>query len=349
MSRAFSAWGTQLLRGDGETPENFTPIAELTKIARNGAKADLVDVTNFDSPSYREKLVTMLDAGDVVFLGNFIPTDPGQTLVGQDFDARALRNWQMVLPGGRGTFPFRAYVSEWPYISLEVDKSVTFSGKLAITGNPGAPGPVSPPGGVRTGGGETGPPSVIQQAFAQGLETAEGTPTLRLPNPATGGNYLISAARWQSDGTGNLPSIAGSGYWIPLFLIPGKGIWYQVAAGGPVSATFSLNEAFAFHSDAYLMEVAVPAGVGFSAQPASGNSNTAAVEAGGVSISVELGGFPFSDVTWAAAMFAFDDGAIVSAIAVLLSDDGFHGSIPAGWTSQFPSAVPTWSEILASA
>lgn len=135
-SSAFAGQGTQLQLGDGGSPEAFATIAEVTKVQRSGSKMDLVDVTNMDSVgAYREKLATLLDAGELSFDANYIPGDITQQALQSQFDNRTLSNWKVVLPGGRGTFSFKAYSISADF-DLSVDKASSFSGKLAITGQP---------------------------------------------------------------------------------------------------------------------------------------------------------------------------------------------------------------------
>src|ERR1700738_4924607 len=99
-SRAFAGQGTQLQLGDGGSPENFTTLAEITKIVRGGSKMDLVDVTNMDSiGAYREKLATLLHGGEITFDANYIPQDTSQQSLQSQFDGRILSNWKIVLPG----------------------------------------------------------------------------------------------------------------------------------------------------------------------------------------------------------------------------------------------------------
>lgn len=135
-SRAFAGQGTQLQLGDGQSPENFSTIAEITKVGRTGSKMDLVDVTNMDSiGAYREKLATLLDAGQVAFDANYIPQDATQQALQGQFDGRTLSNWRIVIVGGRGTFLFKAYSTSSDF-DLSVDKASTFSGKLELSGQP---------------------------------------------------------------------------------------------------------------------------------------------------------------------------------------------------------------------
>jgi predicted secreted protein len=140
MSKAFQGIGTKLQRGDGAGPEVFTTIAEMVKVQQSGSKADIVDVTNLDSPNaYKEKLVTILDAGQIAFDGNMVADDATQQAVQADFDGRVLHNWKVILPVDpattitRGHWEFEAYVTSIDFDTPH-DKQATISGKLEITG-----------------------------------------------------------------------------------------------------------------------------------------------------------------------------------------------------------------------
>ena len=135
-SSAFAGRSSQLKRGDGASPEVFSTITEIKRITRTGAKADLADVTNMDSGSYREFLPTLLDAGELNFDGNYIPSDATQQTLQSDFDGQVKHNWQVVMPGSRGIWHFAGYLVGLDLPDLQVDKEATFSAKLKITGAP---------------------------------------------------------------------------------------------------------------------------------------------------------------------------------------------------------------------
>jgi predicted secreted protein len=141
-SKAFAGQGAALTMGNGASPEVFTKLAELKSIQRSGAKADQVDVTNMDSiGAYREYLATLLDAGEISFTGNYIPSDATQAALQTTFDARAVVNWKIVLPPAGtyivslGTWTFAAFVTAFDF-DIPHDKEATISGKLKITGKP---------------------------------------------------------------------------------------------------------------------------------------------------------------------------------------------------------------------
>lgn len=123
---------------DGGT--TYLTIAEMTKVQGTGSKADVIDVTNMDSPSaYREKIVTLLDAGEISFDGNFVADDATQAAVQSDFDTRTQNKWKIVLPidpattTPRGHWDFSANVTSIDF-DIQHDKAVVISGKLTISG-----------------------------------------------------------------------------------------------------------------------------------------------------------------------------------------------------------------------
>lgn len=133
-SQGFAGQGTQLQVGDGGSPETFTTIAEITKIQGTGAKTDIIDLTNMDSTgAYREKLATLLDAGEINFDANFVPSNTTQQSLQAKFDGRTKSDWKIVLPGVRGTWSFTAFIGGIDF-DVTVDKQVVMSGKLVISG-----------------------------------------------------------------------------------------------------------------------------------------------------------------------------------------------------------------------
>jgi predicted secreted protein len=130
MSNAFKAQGTLLKRAG-------TTIAEVVNIQRSGSKADLADVTNMDSSgAYREYLPTLLDGGEISATLNYLGNaDATQANLQSDFDSQSLQTWTIVLPGGKGTWTFSAYVTDVSF-NLPHDKQAELSTKLKITGQP---------------------------------------------------------------------------------------------------------------------------------------------------------------------------------------------------------------------
>jgi len=139
-SKAFAGRGSALELGTGGVTPTYTKIAELKKITRGGSKADMADVTNMDSGTYREFLPTLLTAGEISFEGNSVPSDATQQSLQTQFDNQTLSPWKILLPQigspptSQGGYTFNAYVSALDLPDLQVDKEATIAGKLHITG-----------------------------------------------------------------------------------------------------------------------------------------------------------------------------------------------------------------------
>lgn len=127
------AFGTQLLRGDGGTPEIFTAIANVTSISGPGLSRETIDVTAHDSPDgWMEFLGGLKDAGEVSADINYDPSKH-DTLVA-DFDDDEPRNYQLVFPDAT-TWSIQAILTgfepEAPY-----DDKLAASLTFKVTGKP---------------------------------------------------------------------------------------------------------------------------------------------------------------------------------------------------------------------
>jgi len=137
-TKATSAQGVQLKRGDGATSESFTKIAEQIDWKGPSRKANTIDATSFDSTSM-ESIGGLPDQGEVTLNGLFVGTDAQQAGLITDFNAQTLRNYQLVLndqPSG-GSRPtseaFAARVTSYEFGGA-VNQAVKFSVTLKITG-----------------------------------------------------------------------------------------------------------------------------------------------------------------------------------------------------------------------
>ncbi|MGW9249754.1 phage tail tube protein [Streptomyces badius] len=131
-------FGVQLKRGDGEDPEVFTAIADITNLSGPGLSRETLDVTSHGSPDgWMEFLGGLKDPGEVSADINYQPA-LHDTLVA-DFDDTAPRNYQIVFPDtGATTWSFPAIITgfepEAPYDD-KAAASLTFkvSGKPVIS------------------------------------------------------------------------------------------------------------------------------------------------------------------------------------------------------------------------
>lgn len=93
-----AAYGTLLLRGDANTPEVFTEIAEVTNISGPAWALDALEMTNHESSGDREFVGGLIDGGEITLECNFIPTDTTQGLDGgvlDDLTTRTSHNYQL--------------------------------------------------------------------------------------------------------------------------------------------------------------------------------------------------------------------------------------------------------------
>jgi len=130
------AFGTQLMRGDGGSPENFTPLANVTNISGPGISRTTLDVTAHDSQDgWMEFLGGLKDPGELSVDINY---DPGtHDVLIADFDDLDPRNYQIVFPDG-STWDFPAILTGFEPTAPYDDKlsaSLTFkvSGKPVLS------------------------------------------------------------------------------------------------------------------------------------------------------------------------------------------------------------------------
>lgn len=141
MSNALSSFATLLKIGDGATPtENFTTIAEVRDISGPKLELGTEEVTHHGSPGgWKEFVGTLLDAGEVTFDLNFIPTEPTHnptTGLIADMKNRVKRNFKLVFPdGGATTWTFAALVTGFEP-DEPVEGSLSAAVTLKLTGQP---------------------------------------------------------------------------------------------------------------------------------------------------------------------------------------------------------------------
>ena len=133
VSGAISGYGTLLKAG-------ATTIAEVTDISGPSIKLDTQDVTTYVSPgAFREKLATLLDAGDVKFTISFLPTDATHNYTAgllHNMVTKALITYSLVFPNtGATTWTFTAYVAGFD-LKTPVDNRIQADITLTITGMP---------------------------------------------------------------------------------------------------------------------------------------------------------------------------------------------------------------------
>jgi predicted secreted protein len=128
-------FGTKLKRGDGETPEVFTEIADVTSLSPPALSRETLDVTSHGSPNgWMEFLGGLKDPGEVSADINYQPVF--HDILVDDFDDTEPRNYQIVFPDADATtWAFGAILTGFEPDAPYDDKlaaSLTFK----VTGKP---------------------------------------------------------------------------------------------------------------------------------------------------------------------------------------------------------------------
>jgi hypothetical protein len=140
-SQATDWAGSTLSVGDGASPENFTDIAELTKISFGAMTTGKTPVTHLLSPNaHVEKIPGMRDTDDFGLEGNWRPEHATQSNSSSGAGGlvylartRAVRNFKITL-GGSGSpaieWPFRGFVSNFKPGDAMIGNAKTFTGAI---------------------------------------------------------------------------------------------------------------------------------------------------------------------------------------------------------------------------
>jgi len=140
MTAAIFAHGTLLKIGDGASTEVFTTIAEVTDIGGPEIALEIAEVTSHSSTNgWKEKIGALLDAGQVSFSINYIPTNATHNNTAgliADMVARTLRNFQLIFPdSGTTTWSFSALVVGFSPTE-PIDGALTADVTLEVSGQP---------------------------------------------------------------------------------------------------------------------------------------------------------------------------------------------------------------------
>lgn len=135
-----SAFGTELARGDGASPEVFTALANVTGISGPKQSREFLDVTSHDSAGGWEEFVTGIKRTGTLDLDlNYDPTDDTHEQLLDDFDAGSSNTYKI-------TWPSSPTVS-WTFEAMVVDVSpeAPFDDKLTCSASFKLSGPVTRP------------------------------------------------------------------------------------------------------------------------------------------------------------------------------------------------------------
>jgi len=143
---ALGAIGTILSYGDGASPEGFTVITNRSSLTGLSMSAAVVDVTNNNSSvAWRQKVVTLLDAGTLQFDLYFIPSDTGQKKILNFFTIRGQATAQTPIDfklvfadAGATTWLFSGFFSKFN-MTAAVAEVIKVQAEIVVTGAPTFP------------------------------------------------------------------------------------------------------------------------------------------------------------------------------------------------------------------
>jgi hypothetical protein len=147
---AFIGYMSELRIGQGDSPETFVAVADVTLITPGDMTTGVIEKTHLRSPDrHREWLLTLRDSGAFTIVGNYRPGhgshtvgggdgfDPNRSLVSLWRDATEA-NFEIELPGdaaGGGSpngiiLPFRGGVIKYQIGALGIDVKVDFTAEI---------------------------------------------------------------------------------------------------------------------------------------------------------------------------------------------------------------------------
>lgn len=141
----FHGYGSQLLVGDGASPEGFEAIAEVSSITFGDMTTAVIDRTHLRSPeAHREKLAGLRDSGPFALSGNWRPKHESQSNAGGGAGSfvtgglialwrnRTETNFLLRLSDGSPAteLPFRGVVTKFQPGEIGPDGKVDFSAEI---------------------------------------------------------------------------------------------------------------------------------------------------------------------------------------------------------------------------
>lgn len=146
---AFHGYGSQLLVGDGTSPEVFWAIADVVSITPGDMSTAVIEKTHLRSTeAHREKIAGLRDSGPFTVQLNWRPTHESQSNTGglgafvsgglvKFWRDRTVKNWKIVLSDGSpGTeWPFTGFVSKFQPGEIGADDKVSATVEITPTGD----------------------------------------------------------------------------------------------------------------------------------------------------------------------------------------------------------------------
>lgn len=136
---AQSGYGTQLMVGNGASPETFEAIAGVVTITPGDMNTKDILRTHLRSPAaHEEHMPGLRDSGEFAVEGIWLPTEESQSNAGGGsgsfvsgglvalWRGRATHNFRIVLPDAT-VWPFTGYVSKFQPGSITNDDKIDFT------------------------------------------------------------------------------------------------------------------------------------------------------------------------------------------------------------------------------
>lgn len=142
MATARAAINTLLQVGNGASPESWTTVANVSSISGPGFTSQVEDVTTHSNANpWREKIPTLLDAGELSFEVFFDPSEVTHQEEGTGlmslFLNRQRKRFKIAFPAPNQTsyYIFEGYVTNFEN-AFPVDGVITASCTITLTGEP---------------------------------------------------------------------------------------------------------------------------------------------------------------------------------------------------------------------
>lgn len=121
----------QMEIGTAASPQVLTSIEEVTDVSGLGVSNELVDVTNFDSPSSsKEYIAGLADGSEITVTANYVPGATHQPVVMTAVDNQATRLARLRYTG---TSPEKTWSFSAVCLGYEIDPSVTDANQITFT------------------------------------------------------------------------------------------------------------------------------------------------------------------------------------------------------------------------
>ena len=126
---ALSSQGVKLQRGDAASPEVFTNIVELDNISAFSGSTSVIDASSLDD-TYVQKLMGLIDEGQVTFTGNYLADDLQHQGLRTDRTNKTLRNFRLLTDTASPIdgYTFSAYVT-----TVSPDFAVNTQRRVSVT------------------------------------------------------------------------------------------------------------------------------------------------------------------------------------------------------------------------